>query len=213
MLEITVFTDPLCCWSWAFEPQLQLLREHFGPHAIWIHRMGGLIPTWNTYHDEVNSVTRPAQMGPVWMHAGQLANRPIRHQLWMIDPPATSYAACIAVKSAQLQSDNMGVAMLNLLHQLCMTEGKNIAKKEVLFEASSRLAQTAPGFNEQLFAEDFDNGNGLEAFRADLNLVRLYNINRFPTLVVKSQDYKSILISGHRQYSAIIDAIKSMARV
>ena len=174
--------------------------------------MGGLISTWNNYHDEVNSVSRPAQMGPVWMHAGQLANRPIKHQLWMIDPPATSYAACIAVKCAQLQSPDLGIEMLHLLQQSCMTEGKNIAKREILLDTASTLAQANPTFNEQTFINDFDNGTGLEAFRADLDLVRMYNINRFPSLVIKSPGYKSILVSGYRQHTDVVDAIEGMVK-
>src|SRR5215203_5516 len=140
LIEITIFTDPLCCWSWAFEAQLQQLKSILSGQAIWNYRMVGLLPSWSNFHDPVNAVSRPAQMGPVWMHAGQMAGQPICHQVWITDPPASSYPACIAVKCAQLQFELAGESMLNLLRQACMTHGKNIAKQNILFEAANKLS-------------------------------------------------------------------------
>lgn len=209
-IEVTIYTDPLCCWSWAFEPQLQQLKSKLTGRATWQYRMAGLLPSWNNFHDEVNSVTRPVQMGPIWMHAGQIANMPINHQVWMKDPPASSYPACVAVKCAQLQSAASGEVMLQLLREACMTEGKNIARQAVLFNVAEKLASMNPSFNLNQFKDDYLNDKGLEAFRADLDLVRYYNINRFPTLIIKAGK-KSIIISGYRHSTDVIKAIETIA--
>ena len=208
-IEITVYTDPLCCWSWASEPQLKKLQKELIGRATWIYRMGGLLSSWNNFHDEVNSVSRPAQMGPVWMHAGQIANMPIQHQLWMKDPPASSYPSCVAVKCAQLQSASFGEALLEILWYSCMTEGNNIAKQQVLFDAALKLELDDSSFNFEQFKTDYSNDKGLEAFRADLDLVRYHNINRFPTLIVKARE-RAIMISGFRYYPDIIKAMESL---
>jgi predicted DsbA family dithiol-disulfide isomerase len=171
--------------------------------------MGGLIPSWKNFHDEVNSVTRPVQMGPVWMHAGQVANRPIHHQIWMLDPPASSYPSCIAVKCAQLQSDDLGLNYLNLLRLGCMTNGKNISKQTVLFDLAEQLSLHNPSFDLQRFKDDYAGDAGMNAFRSDLDEVRRYNINRFPTLVVR-WGAKAIVIAGHRQPSEVLQAIEQM---
>lgn len=210
-ITITIFTDPLCCWSWAFEAQLQQLKTTLGGQATWQYRMGGLIPSWNNFHDTVNAVSRPVQMGPVWMHAGQIANKPIYHQVWINDAPASSYPACIAVKCAQLQSPLAGETMLYLLREACMVEGKNIAKQDVLFDAAKKFAATNKSFNLNRFKEDFFNDNGLEAFRADLELVSYYRINRFPALVIKTAHSKAIVISGYRQYEEVLKAINTIS--
>ncbi len=208
MIDVTIYTDPLCCWSWAFEPQLQELKAHFGKLASWHYRMGGLLPSWKNFHDEINSVNRPVQMGPIWMHAGQIANMPIHHQLWMKDPPASSYPACIAVKCAQLQSPLYCEAFLDLLRQACMANGKNIATQFVLFDTAMQLNTQDETFNVQQFKDDFYSDRGIEAFRADLELVKYYNINRFPTLII-SYDGKSIITSGYKHYTAILQAIET----
>ncbi|MDQ6904200.1 MAG: DsbA family protein [Bacteroidota bacterium] len=209
-VEITIYTDPLCCWSWAFQPQLAQLKKELGNKATWEFKMGGLISTWANFNDEVNSVSRPGQMGPVWMHAGQIANMPIEHQLWMKDPPASSYPACVAVKSVQLQSQEYGVSYLQLLREACMGEGKNIAKQSVLFDIAETLALNEPHFYLQKFKDDYENGRGMDAFRSDLNEVRFYNISRFPTLILRSRNEKAILISGYRRYPEILEAIKTL---
>jgi putative protein-disulfide isomerase len=209
-IHITVFTDPLCCWSWAFEPQLQQLRSTLGKHATWEYHMGGLIPSWDNFHDNTNAVSRSAQMGPVWMHAGKVAGKPICHQLWINDPPASSYPSCIAVKCAQLQSPELGELLLYLLRNACMTDGENIAKQDIIFKAAKKLAAIEPVFNLQRFKDDFLNDNGLKAFRTDLELLSYYRINRFPALVVKGPHSKAIIITGYKHYEEVLSAIHSL---
>lgn len=206
-IEVVIYTDPLCCWSWAFQPQLEALQQHFGDSAIWKYRMGGLLPLWNNFHDEVNSVTRPAQMGPVWLHAAQIAGKPVQHQLWITDPPSSSYPACVAVKSAQLQSDAFGESYLHLLREACFEQGLNVAKETVLMETAAFLGKTDAAFDLTKFKEDFANGNAIEAFRRDLEFVRFYGINRFPTLIIKGQGQKTIMLSGYRRHEDVLEAI------
>jgi putative protein-disulfide isomerase len=210
-LDITVYTDPLCCWSWAFQPQLEAVQQKLATTARWKFRMGGLIPSWKNFHDEVNSVTRPVQMGPVWMHAGQVANMPIHHQIWMQDPPSSSYPACIGVKCAQLQSEDIGLTYLKLLRKACMGQGKNIADQAILFEVAEQLPALHNEFDLEAFISDYHNDIGLEAFRVDMAEVTKYRINRFPTLIVRSSDGRAIMIAGYRHSDEVLKAIAEMA--
>jgi putative protein-disulfide isomerase len=207
IIDITVLTDPLCCWSWAFDAQLRQLKEKLAGRASWRYRMAGLIPSWDNFNDQINAVTRPAQMGPVWMHAGQVAGKPICHQLWITDPPSSSYPACIAVKCAQLQSADAGESMLYLLRKACMTEGKNIARQQVLFEVADELAAADPNFDTRRFRTDFTNDTGLEAFRSDLEWASRYRITRLPALIIKPTDAEALIFSGYRPYEEILQAL------
>lgn len=208
--EIIVCTDPLCCWSYAFGPELSKIKNGI-PGAGFRLRMGGLLPGWKNFYDEVNSVTRPVQMGPVWMHAGQMANLPIKHTLWMTDPPASSYPACIAVKAAGLQKKEFDFALLELLRQTCMGEGKNIAKQDVINEAAKKLAEMEPEFDVKRFEHDQQNDTALNEFRKDLEFVKMYNINRFPSLIIKAEGKRSILVSGYRKAEEVLRTIENMS--
>lgn len=210
LIDIAVFTDPLCCWSWASEPQLRQLRDMLSGQATWHYRMGGLLPSWAHFHDSVNAVSRPAQMGPVWMHAAQIAHQPICHQVWITDPPASSYPACVAVKSAQLQSEEAGERMLYALREACMTDGKNIARQEVLMAVADAVARAEPRFDLARFQQDFFGEKGMEALRADLAAVAYYRINRFPSLLVKAKGAKAVIIPGYRHCEEVLQTIVAL---
>src|SRR5437868_2342868 len=103
-IQITYYTDPLCCWSWAMEPHWRMFAYQFRDSISWRYCMSGLIPTWNNYVDEVNAVSRPAQLGPVWFQAGKISGMPVNGKMWHDTQPRSSFPACIAVKCAFLQS-------------------------------------------------------------------------------------------------------------
>ena len=209
-LEITFYTDPLCCWSWAFEPQRRKLLYEFSGDIKFRYCMGGLLPGWKNYFDSVNSISRPAQMGPVWMHASQLSGMPIKHNIWMTDPPASSYLSCIAVKCAGLQSSQIEEEYLRIIREALMIKGENISKQNILLQLAEELSIQNSQFDLNRFFTDFKNDSGLEPFRKDLNEVKFYNINRFPTLVVKNKLNKAVMVSGYRPYNVLLSSIEQL---
>lgn len=213
LLEITYYTDPLCCWSWAFEPQWRRLLYEFNGRIRYRYCMGGLLPGWKYYNDTINSVTRPIQMGPVWMHAKEISGMPIEHNIWIRDPPSSSYPSCAAVKCAALQSSNAEEKYLRLLREALMINGENISRRQTLFEIAKNLQDIVPEFDINRFTEDFENDNGLEAFRKDLQEVQHFHINRFPTLAIKNEHNKGILIPGYRSYSLLIKSLQQVTQV
>jgi predicted DsbA family dithiol-disulfide isomerase len=210
-VEIIYYTDPLCCYSWAFEPQWRRLRYEFEGKISWQYIMGGLLPSWNNYNDELNSVTRPVQMGPVWMQASHISGMPIPDRIWMENPPASSYPACIAVKCAQIQSGYAGERYLRLVREAIMLHGKNIAEQKVLYDIADDLQKEQPSFDAGRFKADMKNDYGIEAFRSDLQQVQYRNINRFPTLILRQADQPAIMMTGYRPYPVLLDAVKQVA--
>ena len=210
-MNITYYTDPLCCWSWALEPQWRRLRYEFGGQVRWRYRMGGLIPDWNSYDDPINSVSRPAQMGPIWMEASHKSGMPMSVQLWMKDSPHSSYPACIAVKCAQLQSPEAGEKYLRALREAVMEHSRNVAKTEVLLEVAQSVAWKVGEFNVEQFKKDFNSDRGQDAFRKDMEQVRFHNIGRFPTLILQREGAESLMMTGYRPYEVLLDALKQIA--
>lgn len=208
-ISITYFTDPLCCWSWVFEPEWEKLLTEYKDHVTYRICMGGLLPSWNNYNDEVNSISKPLQMGPMWMHASVITGIHIQHDIWIKDPPSSSYPACIAVKAAQLQSAEAGEKYLYLLRSACMKESKNIAKQSVLLEAAALLAEDKI-LDIELFKQDLFGSRGKEEFRKDLQEVKYYGINRFPALVFKNKATNNArLITGFHSFEAIIEILNN----
>src|SRR4051812_21150284 len=86
-LEVTCYTDPLCPWSWAMEPQWRRFRSEYGVQLDWRNVMGGMIADWPSYNDALNSIHNPAQMAAHWYHIRQLTGAPFDETLWSDDPP------------------------------------------------------------------------------------------------------------------------------
>lgn len=202
-LEIQYFTDPLCCWSWAFESAWQRLQEDYSCNIT--YRMGGLLSDWKNYHDHINAVSKPLQMGPVWMQARQVSGTIINDRIWFTDPPASSYPACVAIKAAGRQSAEVEKQYLFLLREAVMVKEKNIARKPVLLQIAKVLSDKVPGLLDyDQFERDLSDPHVINAFKADLQEVSYRNINRFPTLLVRSARQKgALIITGNRPYEAI----------
>ncbi len=205
-VEVTFYTDPLCCWSWAMQPQWQQLREEAEGRIIVIYRMAGLLPSWNHFHDTVNSIQKPVQMGPEWMHAKAISGAQIDDRIWIADPPASSFPACIAVKCTALQSPDLAARYLYLLQQAVMVQGLNISKTAVLMDTAALLAESDPSFDLETFRDDLVGERGKEAFRKDLQESKYLNITRLPTLVFRAAGRPAVIISGYQSYDTLKEA-------
>jgi putative protein-disulfide isomerase len=209
-LDIVYYTDPLCCWSWAMNPQLAQFKTAWEGSIQWRYCMGGLLPAWNQYTDSLNCISRPAQMGPVWMQAGEISGVPMPHRIWVDNPPASSYPACIAVKCATLQSPALGELYFHYVQEAIMVHSLNIAQYEVLQQVAEQVAATAAGFDLDQFFEDMKNGNGMEAFRKDIQEIKYRSIQRFPALLIRRSEHQPLLITGYKPADVLISIIKQL---
>jgi len=205
---ITFYTDPLCCWSWALEDSWRKLLATYGDQISYSLVMGGMIPGWATYSDLVHSVSRPAQMGPMWMYASQVTHTKMHYRIWAEDPPSSSYPPSLAVKTAGLQSQAAAEAFLYAIRKALMEEGINISRVDVLLKLAYELK--LKGFDYDRFLEDWRKGNGREAFRSDLSKTKLHSIGRFPTLTFQNGEGTGIIMVGYRPYASLEEAFKYM---
>jgi putative protein-disulfide isomerase len=203
-VKIDFYTDPLCCWSWAFDQHWKKLLHEYGDVIEYRYIMCGMIQDWHTYNDPMNSVFKPIQMGPVWMHASEVTQVKMKYSIWHEDPPASSYPACISVKTVGLQSKIAEDQYLFTIRKALMEEGANISKPEILFSLAEKLQH--PEFNFQQFKNDWQLGKGKDAFRSDLQKAKFHNIGRFPTLTLQNTKGKGIIAVGYRPYEVLKQA-------
>ncbi len=209
-IRVDYYTDPLCCWSWALEPQLRKLRYCLADKLQWNNIMCGMLPDWKTYSDPMNSVSRPGQMGPVWKEAQHTSGMPFNDRIWVDDPPASSYPACLAVKTAELQGRLAGELYLRKAREAVMTRGINVAKKEALLHLADELAADTSCFNFSGFKRDFSRGAALECFKEDMKRTKAKSIFRYPTLVLVGADGKGVIMTGYRPYQSFLEAIRHL---
>lgn len=206
---VEYYTDPLCSWSWAFEPQWRRLRYECAEHLSWRYRMGGLLADWHSYDDPFNDIHTPVQMGPQWFQVRELSGMPLDERLWQTDAPASSYPACIAVKAAECQGQISAENYLRRLREAAMLECRNIARQDVLLAVAQETATDSP-LDLDRFRADLAASETVEAFRQDLRDAAYYNIGRFPTLILRRHDGQGIVLVGYRPYDALWAALQHL---
>lgn len=210
-LVITYYTDPLCSWSWAFEPVWEQLLAEWGDRISYRYCMGGMLSSWNEYNDALRSVSRPQQMGPVWAEVKHTTGRHLDDKIWFKDPPASSYPACMAVKCAGQQSAAAGHAYLKNLRNAVMTERRNIARRDVLIEIAYETALEHPSFDAHLFVKQLTDPLVLLAFKDDLRETRMNNVVRFPSLLISGHGTKKrLMLTGYRPYEVLVQSLEKM---
>lgn len=199
--RVDYFTDPLCCWSWALEPQLRKLRFLLKDRLHLNYVMGGLLSEWKNYNDQMNDIVRPAQLGPLWMQARNMSGQPIAENIWISNPVDTSYLACMAVKAAALQSKIAEEAMLRKLREAVMMRQKNIGELEVILNEAEDLDQKQI-LKKDLFRNDLFSDEVSKIFKRDVDRTKAGGITRFPTLLITYKE-KTHQITGYRPFSEL----------
>lgn len=203
-LVITYYTDPLCCWSWCFEKNWERLLNEFPGKFKVRYVMGGMIRNWESYKDPYNAITRPLQMGPVWMHAAQVTHTKINFDIWHKDPPGSSYPSCLAVKTAGLQTIQAEERYLYKIREAVMIRQLNVAKQSVIFQIGDEVENEIPGhFDSKQFKNDWLKEKAQLPFLRDMELTTRHKIGRFPTLTCTNQLGKGIILVGYRPYEVL----------
>ncbi len=203
-VEIVYYTDPMCCWSYVMEEAFHDFLQHMGPSVEARYCMGGLIPSWKQYHDPVSLVSKPIQMGPVWMEASVISGIKLADTIWYHDPPASSYLSCMAVKAAGFQSKEAEVKMLHHLRNALMKEGINIAKESAILRVGMAVSKEIE-FDMERFEEDLHSDACITSFRKDLDEVSLMNISRFPSILIHWNDGRRSMLSGYRKKEELLN--------
>ena len=206
--RVEYYTDPLCCWSWGMEPQMRKLRYLLRGRLHIEYIMGGLIRDWDHFSDHMNDISRPSQVGPLWMEAKHITGQPMDEFLWVKDPVDTTYPACMAVKAAGIQSLIAAEALLRELREAVMLRQKNIGNKEAILEVASRLEEKNI-LDLSQFENDWYSHRSADLFRKDLEQIKIKGITRFPTLLI-SNSARTIQITGYRPFNVLADAFKNL---
>jgi predicted DsbA family dithiol-disulfide isomerase len=166
MVGVRYYSDPACPWSWAAEPFVRKLMVQFGDGLSWTFVMGGLA------RDLKGSSGSPAPVGSVqlrdrmiraWLKVADQTGAPLDPVLWVENPIATTYRACMAVKAAADQAQDAGYRYLRRLREGLMCERRKLDHLEALVEEGR-----AVGLDVERFRVDLRSHGTTEAFADDL---------------------------------------------
>jgi putative protein-disulfide isomerase len=184
------------------------LRQEYAGKVEVRYAMYAMITDWDNFHDPVNSVTTPAQMGPVWMHASVISGVPMNDRIWYMDPPASSVPAALAVKCACLQSKEAGKLYFDAVREAVMMKGINVSKLGLLNEIALDVETSNPKiFSARQFERQLRGPLPLVALKKDMDEAVANRVGRFPTLIMKSPGNRGVIVTGYRPYEVLVEAL------
>jgi putative protein-disulfide isomerase len=212
ILSIIEFTDPVCTWCWGSEPILRNIKVHYKDQVEIGFIMGGLVPDIRDFYDEMNRIggdplESNKQITRHWEEASAIHGMPMRREgfaLFSAEYPS-SYPQNIAYKAAQFQGRDLADRYLRRLREATEAEARLTNHVEVLVE----LANDS-GLDVSRFIADFQNGSAEQAFRADLERTKAYQVTGFPTFLIR-YGTKEMVLRGFQHYQTFRGMIKMMS--
>jgi predicted DsbA family dithiol-disulfide isomerase len=130
-LQVVVYQDVLCAWSYVAQPRLDALRLEFGellqwrvrPYAL---RIADRLPSTRERRKFLAELVRArqepegARLSPDLWHSG--------------DSPRSSIPALVALEAARIQSPELASGLSLALRRTALEAGLNVSRTDVLFE-------------------------------------------------------------------------------
>jgi putative protein-disulfide isomerase len=198
--HLVYVTDPLCSGCWALEPAWRRLVGRY-PNASIAYVYGGLLPSWDGFSDRAAGITSPADVAPHWDAVAEASGQPIDSRVWITDPPASSFPACIAAIAVRLVVPEQEGRYLRRLRELVFLEGRNIARTEVLREALRSVEVDADAWSVVIHS-----GAAARLFEADRARARRLGARAFPTVFIETADGQLHVIARHASSPAAFEA-------
>jgi predicted DsbA family dithiol-disulfide isomerase len=146
------YTDPICPWSWAFEPSFRRLLWEFDGELALEYVMSGMR----------RELEDPGQLAVQALEASAESAMPVDPRIWLTDPPRSSHPACVAVEAAAAQE--FAGRYLRRLREGVFCRRRRLDNADGLAEEARAIG----GLDLDRFRIDLGSHATLEVFGADL---------------------------------------------
>lgn len=214
--EIIEYTDPADPWAWGSEPKLRLIQWHYGDRVRWRRVLGGSDTTCAPRQDATD----------LWARIHHVTGMPYPEPAPVIED---SKLACLSVKAAQRQGDDIASRVLRRIREHIFVTGGSVASSGDLLAATLGV----PGLDQDRLRVDLADPEVLVDHQRDWDETRRPNAdarnlqddhfghgrlkadgNRwrygFPTLVVRGPGGTST-VAGWQPIEAYYEALGTSA--
>lgn len=204
--KLIYVTDPICSYCWQVEPELRKLMAHYDHIMDMQIVMGGLLPSWDDFSDEENTIHIPSDVSEHWRAAAKEHGMPIDGSLWIHDPIESSFPPSIAFKLVERISGTSARRFLRSIREAAMVFNENVAKDEVLIHLLDRNDR-----NGKKVVEDTRTPEARELLNEDLTLSYQIGAFSFPTVILLDQYGNGVRILGKQSFDTYEEALTSLA--
>ena len=203
-LRIDHFTDPLCFWCYAMEPEMRKIRMLLGDSLDYRIVMGVLssdIHELVGYDDwsELRYEFIRAQLAENLSQAAERVGMQFSGEYLKTCKPEELLSLPLSTAYCAMEMTDAGYAeaYLRRMRECVYAEGRSLPNNESLAD----LAGEFP-IDLELFRENLESGKAALELERSLEKCRLYNVHAFPTLLIRYEE-NEVLVSGYKSYDEL----------
>lgn len=207
-LDIAHFTDPLCFWCYAMEPEIRKIRVLLGDRLDYRIVMGVLSADVNELvgHDDWSEMRYSffrIELADHLAKAAQRVGMPFSIDYLETCSPEelVSLPLCRAYCAMKVLDENVAEAYLRRMRECVYAEGRGLGSDEKLIE----LAGEFPVDTER-FREILESGEADPVLLQGISECRAYSVTGFPTLLMRYGE-NVLALSGYCSYPDLRKAI------
>ncbi|MBQ9042227.1 MAG: DsbA family protein [Eggerthellaceae bacterium] len=207
-LVIEHFTDPLCFWCYAMEPEMRKLRVLLDDQLEYRIVMGVLSSDVHEIigHDEDSELRYElyrAMLSNHFRNVAQMVGMPLALDNMLEGGPEdlVSLPLSLAYCAMRMIDEDTAEAYLRRMRERVYSEGKSLAS----VEAQVELAGEFPIDVEQ-FRSNLESDEAAHLLQQGIDKCQIYGIAAFPTLLMHWGDAR-MLVQGYRNFDELKQAI------
>lgn len=194
-------TDPMCSWCWGFHPVIEEISRMLPDGASIRYVMGGLAKD----SDEPMSEETKAYVKENWMQVAERTGATFNWDFWTeCDPRRSTYPACRAVIAAAAQNAGMGPPLFHAIQRAYYLEARNPSDLDTLVALAGEVGLDGARFSRDLVSPEID-----RRLHEDFALRRSLHADKFPTLLLETNDDLMWLAYGYEQPDVVLSTLEA----
>ena len=211
VLKITHFTDPLCFWCYAMEPDMRKVRVLLGEQVDYHIVMGVLVSDAREFMGfDALAQARFEQlrdtMATQFLASASTIGMPISvdHMRTCSPESFVSLPLSVAYCAMRLIDEPTAEAFLRRMRECIYAEDGDLSTPESLLKLASEFPIDIDEFQQHL-----DDGSAVQELQHDLWSCQAYNVFAFPMVLMRYGDDR-IALNGYHDFGRLRQAIAQL---
>lgn len=215
-IDVLLFTDVLCSYCWESEPEINRFLYEYGDHINFYTVMGAMVKKWNI--SDSGDMKNELNMQQLWKEVADTYRMPSDGSAWIRETPTSSYPASIVYNILRRKSHLLAEMFLRRAKELTFIHNRNagsFANLEMILEQAivdfQAQDNSSLDFDARGIIEEAQKDDAEKYLNFDFDLMKLFQIKVFPSVVMVNQKGDSLLLQGKNTYEHYDYAVKEIS--
>lgn len=217
-IDVLLFTDVLCSYCWESEPEMNRFLYEYGDKINFYTVMGAMVKKWNI--SDMGDMKNELNMQKLWKEVADTYRMPSDGSAWIRETPTSSYPTSIVYNILRRKSHLLAEMFLRRAKELTFIHNRNagsFANLEMILEQTIVDFQAQDNasidFDARWVIEEAQKDDAEKYLSFDFDLIKLFQIEVFPSSVFVNSKGDSLLLQGKNSYEHYDYAIKEISGV